>query len=386
LHVLSNKYIVTVLSVSLLSISGCGSTTTGGSSGAVGNSGTTNLVVTSAAANDIAWDPVSQRIYYSVPTLNASPTTTDSVGALDPLTGKVVASVSVGGNPHPIAISGTGKYVYVGLNDAFTVQRLTLPALTPDIRISFGNSTLSGPFLANNIQAAPNGADATIAVSLTDRIHTIDVSGGVAIYDDTIRRTNALCGSDYPIHCVDYEAAWNTFQWNATGDAIIAASSYESPSTLRSFLVDSSGFVPLPANTVAGSNNLGADQGQFIHYDSTTGLIYNDNGAIVDPVTLKFVGSFKVTKPTVMIPDGKRGKAYFIVDTSKAINDPILYAIETYDINTHALISTVQLGFAVVGQPKKLIRWGTNGLAFLTVNLVQNPVPGAIFLISDSSF
>jgi len=157
---------------------------------------------------------------------------------------------------------------------------------------------------------------------------------------------------------------------------------------LRSYPVTQSGFDGTQDNILPAETgiNLGAIQGQSIHYDSTTGLIYRDDGAIIDPINLKIEGKFDVTNSAVMIPDGSRGKSYFIVDTAKAITDPTLYAIQVFDINTHALLATVPLGFSVVGQPKRLIRWGTNGLAFLTTNTVGIPVPGAIFLASDSSF
>ena len=378
------KYFSAALVSSVIGISGCSSstTTTEASTNPTGGSSST-LIVTTAVANDIAWDSVSQRIYFSVPTITNS-ADTDTVGSLDPVTGKVIASVTVGGNPHPIAVSATGKYVYVGLKNDGTVQRLILPALTPDIKISLGNSPSNGPYFADNIQAAPNGADSTIAVSRRDAVST-DTEGGIILYDGPNRRAIGLCNIDYLNKCVSFRDDWATFQWTALGDALIVASNNISPSMLRTYPVTQSGFDGTQDNILPPQtgSNLGAIQGQSIHYDSTTGLIYRDDGGIIDPINLKVQGAFDVTKAAVMIPDGSRGKCYFIVQDP---TDPALYDFQVFDINTHALLSTLPLGFSVVGQPKRLIRWGTNGLAFLTTNTVGIPVPGAIFLITDGSF
>ena len=59
------------------------------------------------------------------------------------------------------------------------------------------------------------------------------------------------------------------------------------------------------------------------------------------------------------------------------------YAIEAFDLKSNALLGSISVP-NVVGTPEKLIRWGTNGLAFLTTGLGGPQQGEGIYIISGA--
>ena len=106
-------------------------------------------------------------------------------------------------NPDRLAISDDGKYLYVGLDGKGTVQRLLLPALTPDISIPLGSDPTLGITHALDLQVAP-GASKTIAVSKgVVQAPSIQAQGGIAIYDDAVQRPIVSHSDHSAAECFD---------------------------------------------------------------------------------------------------------------------------------------------------------------------------------------
>lgn len=80
------------------------------------------------SANAMVWDPVSQQIFLSVRSSGANDNT---VTALDPSTGQFGVSVKTGNETDHLTVSSDGSYLYAGIDGAASVQRFTLPNLTP---------------------------------------------------------------------------------------------------------------------------------------------------------------------------------------------------------------------------------------------------------------
>jgi hypothetical protein len=86
-------------------------------------------------------------------------------------------------------------------------------------------------------------------------------------------------------------------------------------------------------------------------------------------------------EPTpLMAADDTLGMAWFL---ARALGTSGQYVIETFDLKTDALLGSIMVS-GVTDTPVKLIRWGTNGLAFLT-NGPQGPQQGdGVYLISGA--
>src|SRR5204862_7146574 len=84
----------------------------------------------SLPTNDLVYDPVTQRIWASVPTRAGE--RGGSVTAIDPETGQIGPSISVGSEPGKLAIADTGRYFYVALDgSAASVRRFDAVTQTP---------------------------------------------------------------------------------------------------------------------------------------------------------------------------------------------------------------------------------------------------------------
>jgi uncharacterized protein (TIGR03437 family) len=325
------------------------------------SSGNTNLAITALniPVNSLAWDPVSQRIYLSIP--SAAGTTGNAIQVLDPATGLLGANVFAGSEPDLLSVSANSKYLYVGLDGASAVQRMTLPGLGLDIKIPLGGPAEDAPYFAGDVQASP-AADGTVMV-VRNSHNDFGAVGGVAIFDDSTARPITLCGFGGPSFdpgCVGGGAGeFDVTQWNSDGSMVFAGNNETSGYDLYTVTVAASGF-----GKVIDYPGLAVDfRGTTIHFDRFTKLVYSDYGWVIDPIAGAKVGVFNTTPLEIMVPDGALGTAFFLAPG--LFGDQ--YVLTSYDMQTLAPITTAILT-GIVGTPNHLIRWGSSGLAFTTAN------------------
>jgi hypothetical protein len=126
------------------------------------------FVVSSDAVNDIVWDPRRGLIYLAIG--SGGPVNPNTVLAFDPVAGTITKAVFAGSEPWRLAISDDGQYLYVGLAGADAIQRLILPQLALDVKITsdidaMGPAVNGGePLFAEQIAVAP-GQPRTIGVA-----------------------------------------------------------------------------------------------------------------------------------------------------------------------------------------------------------------------------
>lgn len=328
--------------------------------------------VVNVAANDLAWDPVHQTIYLSLPGADAS--NGNSIQPLDPATGNLGTAVFVGGEPNLLSVSTNSEYLYVGLNGASNVLQLALPGLTTVRTISLGSDPSLGPYFALDLQAAP-GVDGTFAVVRETPGYEPAESGGVVIYDNGTARGSVLCG--WGQGCSGSLDILDSIQWNSDASQMFA-SNYESTGfDFYTIPVTSAGFgtpVDYPDDVPVSPEFFHSGDYTLIHYDAATKLIYDDDGRVIDPSNGTVVGSFNASG--AMVPDGELGLAYFLGHVSGTDG----LTLESFNINTFTPVSTLNIPSAA-GTPSHLIRWGTQGLAFTTSS---NTNSGVVYLISGS--
>jgi trimeric autotransporter adhesin len=337
------------------------------------NPGTgTSLQVINVLANSLAWDPVNQVIYLSLPSTDA--TNGNSVQILNPTTGTLGNAVFVGSEPNLLAVSATSQFLYVSQNGASTVQVLSLPNLTSSSSITLGSDPVYGPFYAMDLQAAPN-ADGTVAVVQGAPGYSPEEEGGVWIYDSGTARTNVICGWIQTGCSNPNNYLMDSIQWNSDGTEMFAQN-YESTSfDFYTLQVSASGF-----GAVTDYPNLAPGYFDRIHYDVPTGYVYSDCGCVINPSNGTIVGSFAATG--LMVPDGTLGAAFFLGQTSSQIGTSN-YTLESFNISTFTATNSVPFS-PVTGTPTALIRWGANGLAFISRDTTQSPPTGAVYIINGA--
>lgn len=331
--------------------------------------------IVNQVANDIVWDPKHQLIYASVPSSAAQ--NPNSVVAIDPTTGLVTKSVFAGSGPDLLAISDDGQFLYVALDGSSNVQRFILPALTPDILVSLGGSNFYGLNTAIALDVAP-GAPHTWAVSIGDPGTSPEAIEGVTVFDDAVARPTSA--GRYTSHPNAGDLLLGSAVWGMDTTVIYGANNESTGFDFYVLPVTSAG---IPGATIVDYPSAVSGFGGRIHFDKTTGYVYADNGPVLNPSTGKAVGTFSTSG--VMIPDGSIGKAFF--STPLYSSSSPLGTITSYDINHFTPINSI-LFPNVVGTTGRLIRWGTNGLAFnansTTYTGSSNTTTGKVYIYSGS--
>jgi uncharacterized protein with GYD domain len=341
--------------------------------------GTSGQSIINLPANDLAWDAINQVMYLSLPSATGS--NGNTIQTLNPVTGALGTSVFAGSEPNLLSLSPTSKYLYVGLDGSSSLQRFLLPALTPDIDISFPMAGFFGPYVAMDVQASP-AADGTVAFVLGTPGTSPEEEGGVLIYDNAVQRPDVLCGFS-GLGCTgpnySFGGLFDSIQWSPTATEMYALNNEDTGFDFYEVPVTAQGF-----GAVTDFGALSPGFGVAIHYDAATNRLYTDYGIVIDAATGAKVGQFDASG--IAAPDGKNGVIYFVGQLNSA-GGTNTYTIESFDINHFTPIATTTIQ-NVIGSPTHFIRWGTNGLAFTTSNFLYSLEPGqqlgAVYLLSGS--
>jgi hypothetical protein len=320
----------------------------------VGTSGTgAGFAVTmlNQASKDLVYDPTHQEIFLSVPNIGASGNT---VSVLDLATAKVVGAQFAGSNPNVLAISDDSQFLYAGIDGSSSVQRFTLPSLSPDVSYSLGTAGFFGPQFALDLGVAP-GASHTTAVTMGAFNVSPSAQGGITIFDDSTARAATAKGG---------ASLYTSLQWGSDPTALFAANNESTGFDFYTLSVNSSG-VTLSRDSL----NVFSSFGNRIHFDAGTTLVYSNDGHVVNPTSGTSVGNFNTSG--LMVPDSTLNKAFFLT----GIGSPTV-TIRSFDLMLFTQIDSITVN-NVTGNPQRLIRWGQNGLAF-------NTDGGQIFLIGGN--
>jgi len=107
-------------------------------------------------------------------------------------------------------------------------------------------------------------------------------------------------------------------------------------------------------------------------YKATDGFIYAVSGQIINPQLLQLAGSYPGGSGSLVEVDASVQRTIFLAPQAGPYN----YVLRAYDQDE--LLAVEALGLAgVQGSPTRLVRYGTNGLAFSTGNqlvLVESPI------------
>jgi hypothetical protein len=311
------------------------------------------------AADDVVWDGTRGVLYASI--YSAAPFG-NSIQVIDPDGGSVVGARDAGIGPSKLALSDDRQFLYVGLRGEKAVQRFTLPSLTPSLQYPIGDDPSFGPYAPGDIQVAP-GKPHTVAVTRTWG-GSPDTIGGVVVFDDATPRPVAapsFGGTGY---------IYSSLQWNADGTHLYANNGESTGFEFIAMTVTADG---LRIERVTPDAFPGFSRS--VHFVSTTGLLYGDDGIVLDPMTGAQIGSFPVAEDALMVPDPSLNRAFFLVRASPGQPG---YVVQKYDLTQRTLLGSIDLP-ALEGTPRRFIRWGSRGLAIVTSTF--NP-DGHLYLVS----
>lgn len=345
-----------------------------------GNGSFTETVVP-IQANDMVWDPLHQEFYLSVPSTGG--TGGNAITALDPLSGQLGISQATGSGPDKLTITSDGSYLYAGIDGTSSVQRFILPTLATDISIPLGTYSAGNPYYALDVQASPVSPQ-SVAIIRGVAGYSPKELGGIAVYDNTVARATSVPGA------MNGPGPIDLIRWNPNGEFLYGIDTEDSSSYPDLYVLSvNSGGVQLVHDYQSVATATG-NYGSGIHYDATTGYVYANGGQVLSTSTGAVLASFPTNtvqggfaNTPVMVPDGKLNIAYFLGHTLEA-SDQEEYALEAFNLTNFKLLGSIPIP-NVIGTPVKLIRWGTNGLAFLTNNNPGMALQGTgVYLISGA--
>ena len=334
------------------------------------NAPATNLVVIDVVGADLAWNASQQQLYVAVPaTAGANPS---SIAVVNPITGSITSTQSLNSAASEFAISSDSQYLYAVISGGSTIQRFTLPAITPDINWSLGTNTFGTQNIAGDIEVQPN-VPHTLAVSLGQF-----GSGSVAVFDDGVARPTLGGGGG--------NLLGNSLQWKADGSELYAAftgNTAVSDDALYTMPVSSNG-----VGAVTTYNSSFRGEGSHLHSDPTTGYVYGDWGEIVNAASGIPIGNYRWSRSNggfypgpLSIVDPTLQLFYTLMEIRQS-DGTAAFQIQTFNQTQFQQLHTIIIPNAV-GEPTNFIRWGQSGLAFVTNYGANNA--GKLYIL-DGSF
>ncbi|MES2441001.1 MAG: hypothetical protein V4584_18195 [Verrucomicrobiota bacterium] len=271
--------------------------------------------------NNLLHDPTRNVLWASLLNTNDS-LFANSVVSIDPVTGLVSTPLPISGTPadHSMAISGNGRFLYIGSQDSPEVIRIDLanPGL-PHLRIPL-NPSNAGQSAATARQIEVLDGDGTGFL-----VFASDTS--VAVYDETTMRSRRMW---IGVENIAKDASPGTYFGIGGGDHF-------------RFEIKADGVVPI-------SNQYFRIQGG--RFASGGGLLLTGNGQLIDSGTLLTRSSLGYSGTPCLDPANQHAYLAGYLE------------LRAYDTVSAKSVGSLKLPTSVYGTVKCL-RWGNDGFAFI---------------------
>ena len=290
------------------------------------------------SSSDIIYDPVSQKIYASVPG-NSDFGVGNTVTVIDPISRVVESSVFIGSEPGKLAVSDNGQYLYVALDGAAAVRRYNIATQKPEIQFSTGEDRIGRPLFVRDIEVLP-GQSNSVAISRIDRPsngNEVDV----AIFDNGVIRPNTTA---------PFRISNTVIEVSDTVSELYAYNNTSTGFDLSSFSISTEG-LQIERTSREVVTGFGVD----IEFEG--GRLFATSGQVVDTETLLLQGSYDIGIRSPVEPDSINERTFFLVGGN----------LKIFDQNTFTLVDEFPIE-AISGTPTSLIKIGEGKLAFRTSN------------------
>lgn len=306
----------------------------------------TRQVLAAPGARDVVWSEANQLLYVSTASAGEHRLTQLNPQTMEAITGPALGAQ----NLQRMTITPDGSYLYAGSASEPFVYRFALPALQPELQVFLGNSGLSTPYTANDLQTVP-GQPRSFVVAIKGYN---DSNAGVYVFDDATARPNWV--QKLPTQTFE-QARWllpaatpGTFISQLFGQSFPQVNSYDQ------LTIDAHG-ISTTMSTPTGH--------QFFFSRPTRAAekLFTTNGKVLDAATgaiLDEVPGLGTTVPYVTMADETRGRLYVWTELNQR------EVIFVYDLATLSRLAIVpvygpsqQGGFL----NKSMALWGNNGLA-----------------------
>lgn len=218
------------------------------------------VISVSLKANRLLYDAKRNKIYASVNGLDVN--YGNMLVAINPLTGAIEQSVAVGSEPTEIALTTDTNFLYVALDGAAFVKRVSLNSFAVDRSILLGAGS-EGPMFAQDIATVKASADLVVVARKYTSI--TPVHAGVAAYYKGVKLSGETAG----------HTGSNAIESPADSNFVIGFNTESTEYGVRKMSVDTVNGVTLISTTP------NVPMGNFVRWHN--GLVYSGFGKILDP-------------------------------------------------------------------------------------------------------
>lgn len=291
--------------------------------------------------------------------LLATPSAAGSIGnsivTFNPDTSQVESATFIGSEPSILSVAPNGSTVYAYVSGERHVARVNIASGTRDLVFAADPTGGSGQYGVFDMAVGSDGGLAVSypgSIAIGGIINSVFPGGTIAIFDSGAIRPQTDSNTQGPL--ANDPATFN-LAFNDSGSLLY---SYNSLMSSFEFKRD--------AVSAQGLRWLSTTSGLTVGYNTTIryagGLLYTSHGEVIDPERLMVVGQFADSwlqgYGDAVAPDLASGRTYFATTSGILI----------FDSNTHALLARlpISLGPNIFNYPTNLVRFGADGLAFLT--------------------
>jgi hypothetical protein len=293
-------------------------------------------------ANDLVYSSATGALYASVPSV-AGVERGNTITKINPATGALDSSVSIGSEPSRLALSSDAGTLYAKLDGTGNaIRRFDIPSQTAGAQFSPGSEF---QYYIEDMDVMP-GNPQTIAIA--------GRNNRIAVFDNGVRRASNFTFGVYNVNSIEFSDASTVY-------------GYERESSRAGFVqFDVSGSVVTGVNL---GTNLINFPSEIKYFD---GRIYSSFGRVLDPVTKNLVGTFNANG-TAMTVDAAAKRIFFLKEN----------VLSVFDTETFAKIGAVTLP-VFPGTPTSLVRWGENGLAFRTADSSSSAGDSRVYILQSA--
>ena len=286
--------------------------------------GSSNLVLLSLQVKDLESDPTRPVLYASLGGTAGS--LANTVVTIDPDNESIGTMVPAGSEPGRLAVSADGHFLYVALDGAGTVQKLSLPGLA-----TVGSFVIPPGQIVVRMKVCPTNSD-MVAIRCSP-------SGETSLFVAGVQRPNQLNSQDL-------------FAFLNNGQ-LFGCDGFHSD--VKLYRLDTG---PDGVSLLAGQPG---KQDVATDLQSSSNLLFFNGGMVVNPITTRVLDLMPVPYNSVVAPDVACGRVFYLTPGNGT------WGLHAFDISQGIEVGSVAL-LPLAGPPQKLLRWGDDGLAFYNSN------------------
>ncbi len=342
----------------------------GGSSAAYPLIGYLSIPLTASA---LTVDPVGGLLYAAIPASTSQ--NPNTIIPINPATGAMMTPIAVASDPQALAVSDDGSELYVA--SAGVLQRINLKTLAIEKTFNLPVDSEWGQTYVHEMHVVP-GSPNSIVVELFANVDPAE--DGAALYNDS-GLVNWIPGQSVVNSA-------NSIFWL---DSFTFTSS---PSMIYGLPMAGTFFTEVQVSPTGLSRNNGVpggiteQTGSIVRSDGA--LLYTNSGQVWNPSTQKLLGTYLESSGSQLfytasvVPDKATKHTYFLDGDGQYAQYQALN-IDVYDQASYALLGTVPFTNIYPPDATDLVRWGSNGLAFRTVDITSSdPSTNQIVIVTSS--